>query len=194
MKYLLLSFLFVTACATTHETLPSGKKLRSFNEYATVLEKHTDHDRKYAGLYNTMDVQGSLLTREVLEAQAEQSLRYYQWTEERLNEELKKTNERVAQQTEVFLSFYTPERKDDNMNKPDTKWLIFLDVDGKRYDGKTTKIKQLVSELLGFYPYYTRLATPYIVTFPVPANSLDGKKVKVTISGPVDSAVLTFNN
>ncbi len=186
------ALLFLSACATTHETLPSGRKLHSYGEYNEVVQKYTDHDRKYSGLYNTMDVQGTLLTREVLEAQNEQTLRFYQWTEERLNEEIKKSQERLMKQTEVFLSFYTPERKDDNLNKPDTRWQIFLDVDGKRYDGKATKIKQLVSEIQSFYPYYNRLATPYLVTFPVPMNSLDGKKVKVTVSGPIDSAVLSF--
>lgn len=192
MKYILALSLLLSACSS-YEILPSGRRLKTNNEYNEIIDKNSDHVRRYNGFYNTIDMQGTLLNAEVLDAQIDQNTRLYQWDEQRMNSERTKNVERLSKQTEVFVSFFTPEKKDDNLAKFDTKWQIYLDVGGQRYEGKVTRIKQLVSETQSLYPYYVKFTTPYILTFNTPMTSNEGKEMKVTITGPVDTGVMVFN-
>lgn len=98
----------------------------------------------------------------------------------------------MKKQTEVFVSFYTPEKKHDDLHKNQTLWKIFLDAGGKRYEGKAQKVKLLTSEVQGLYPFHNRFATPYTITFPVPTTALDGKEAKLTITGSVGSVAVVF--
>ncbi|MGZ3818786.1 MAG: hypothetical protein ACXVCA_19290, partial [Bdellovibrio sp.] len=122
----------------------------------------------------------------------EKSVDLYQWDEKKLAEEKGKVENRLNNETEIFLSFFTPNRKDDNLSKPNSIWKIFLDVNGKRYEGKATKIKLSLSEIESLYPYHNRFYTPYSVTFPVSVRSIEGQPMKFTITGAVDSATLEF--
>jgi hypothetical protein len=92
----------------------------------------------------------------------------------------------------MFLSLYTPERKHDDLHKNKTLWKIFLDSQGRRYEGKAVKIKLLTNEIQAMYPEHTRFATPYLVTFPVSTKSVDGQPTKLTLTGTVSSVSLDF--
>jgi len=84
-------------------------------------------------------------------------------------------------------------RKHDDFHKNQTLWKIFLDVDGKRHEGKTKKIKLLTEELQGIYQFHNRFSTPYSVVFPVPMKQIEAaKEVKITVTGPVGSATLEY--
>lgn len=192
MKYLLLLSLVLTACAS-YEVTPSGHTVKTTGEYIPVIEKNSDKIRRYSGFYNTLDMEATLIRSEVAQAQLEQSALLYQWDENKFAEEKKKFEARLSKESEVFLSFYTPERKNDTLYKPDSIWKLFLDVDGKRYEGKATKIKLPLIEIEGLYPYHNRFYTPYSVVFPVPMRSIEGKPVKLTVTGAVGSAVLNFS-
>ncbi|WP_374075012.1 hypothetical protein [Bdellovibrio bacteriovorus] len=191
MKYFLGLFLFLTACAS-YEVTPAGRTMRTTGDYMSVIEKHSDNVRRYSGFYNTLDMEATLINSDVAMAQLDQSAMLYQWDEKRFAEEKAKYETRLSKETEVFLSFYTPERKNDDLFKANTMWKIFLDVDGKRYEGKATKIKLQLAEIEGLYPYHNRFYTPYSVTFPVPMRSLEGKLLKMTVTGAVGSGALEF--
>lgn len=192
MRYILCAFLmFMTACSS-YQILPGGRRIRSEDDYIQTLEKNTRHDRQYSGFYNTIDMQGTVLNSEMSLALLEQNTRLYQWDENKFVDEEKKANEKMAQETEFFLSFFTPERKNDNLAKSDTSWKVFLDVDGKRLEGKVVKIKRLVSDIQGLYPYYVRFATPYTITFPIPMKAIEGKELRLTITGSLGSSTLVF--
>lgn len=195
MKYLLsLSLLLgltLSACVS-YEVTPENRTQRITGDYVSVIEKHTDKARRYSGFYNTLEIEATMITSEVAKAQLEQSVELYQWDDKRLAEEKGKFENRLNNETEVFLSFFTPERKNDNLSKPNSIWKIFLDVGGKRYEGKATKIKLSLSELESFYPFHNRFYTPYSVTFPVPVRAIETKPMKFTITGAVGSATLNF--
>ncbi|KHD89566.1 MAG: hypothetical protein OM95_03010 [Bdellovibrio sp. ArHS] len=193
MKYLLSLCLFLSACASTYEVTPAGHTIKTKDDYMEVIEKHSDQVRKYTGFYNTLDFQATVITSAVAKAQLEQSNMLYQWDETRFAEEKNKFENRLSKEAEVFLSFYTPERKNDDLSKTSTIWKIFLDVDGRRYEGKAKKIKLQLVEVEGLYPYHNRFYTPYSVIFPVPMRSIEGKPMKMTVTGAVGSGVLNFN-
>ncbi|WP_295899430.1 hypothetical protein [uncultured Bdellovibrio sp.] len=191
MKYLLGLFLVLTACAS-YEVTPAGHTMPTTGDYMSIIEKHSDKVRRYSGFYNTLDMEATVINSEVAAAQLQQGAMLYQWDEKRFAEEKTNYENRLSKETEVFLSFYTPERKNDDLFKANTMWKIFLDVDGKRYEGKAKKIKLQLAEIEGLYPYHNRFYTPYSVIFPVPMRSIEGKPLKMTITGAVGSGVLEF--
>lgn len=192
MKFAFVLFLALTACSS-YQVTPAGRTVRTGTDYETVVEKNSDKIRRYSGFYNTLDMEATLLNSEVAAAQLDQSAMLYQWDEKKYNEEKAKFENRLSKQTEVFLSFFTPERKNDELYKANTMWKIFLDVDGKRYEGKATKVKLQLAEIQALYPFHNRFYTPYSVVFPVPMRSLEGKAMMMTVTGPVGSGVLEFN-
>lgn len=181
----------LNGCAT-REGGNAGLELMSETEFQNTVEKFTRRSQQYQGLYNTVDIHATLRNSSVIRAQLEQNARLYQWDRAKFQLESNKAGEKAKNETEVFLSFYTPDRKNDDLQKSSTQWRTYLEVDGRRWEGKVTKVKTTEVEIQGMYPYYTRLATPYSVTFPVPIATVEGKEAKVTLTGPVALVVLAF--
>lgn len=191
--FLLVTVMSLMACAS-YEVTPTGHTMKTTTNYMEVIEKHSDSVRLYSGFYNILDMEATLITSSVAEAQISQSTMLYQWDEPRIKEEKEKFENRLSREAEMFLSFYVPERKQDDLFRPNTIWRIFLDVDGKRYQGKASRIKLQLVEIEGLYPYHNRFYSPYSVIFPVSMRSIEGKPMKVTVTGAVGSGVLEFNN
>lgn len=193
MKQILgiLITLFLVACASSR-TNDYGVNVISQSEYESRVMPVTREIETYKGLMNTMHLSATLINSQVAEAQLLQKARLYQWNPEMLESEKKKINEELNKETHVFVSLYTPDRKHDDLHKNKTLWNTFLDANGRRWQGKATKIKLLPNEVQALYPDHTRFATPYIVTFPVPANSIEGQKIKFTLTGSVAAATLEF--
>lgn len=191
MKYLFLAFLLLSACAT-YEVTPGGRAIRTESEYFKVVDENSQQKTVYQGLYNLLDIQATALKSSVLEAQLDQFTRIYQWDEKKFLEEKGKNEARLNKQAEFFLAFYTPDRKSDDLNKPNTLWRVFLDVGGKRYDATITKIKTGTPELISIYPSFNRFYTPYQLTFNVPMKAIEGQPMKLTVTGSVGYAVLNY--
>lgn len=188
MTLLLLTF---TGCA--HDSTNQDRmKLMDESEIQDRVEAGSEKVQVYSGLYNTVSMSGTLLNSRVGEALLNQQARMYQWDEGKMTAEKIKADEKSKLQTEVFLSFYTPENKHNDLHKNLTLWKIFLDADGKRYEGKATKIKLLPSEIKSLYPHHSRFATPYMISFPVSTKSMESKPSVLTVTGPVGSAQLKF--
>ena len=119
--------------------------------------------------------------------------RLSQWQEPKYKEEKARVIEKHTNNTEFFLSFYTPERKLADLSSSKTSWKIFLDVNGQRYEGKASKIKIMLSEIQALYPYHNRWSYPYIVIFPVPTSEVENRPATMTITGTLGSAQLKFD-
>ncbi|WP_413586478.1 hypothetical protein [Bdellovibrio sp. HCB274] len=192
MKYILTFALLLTGCAT-YEITDTGRALRTEDQYFEIVQKNSDRTIRYSGLYNVLEMQGTLLSAEVLEAQLDQKTRIYLWDETKFQTEKDLVAKRLSSETEIFLSFYTPERKNDDLGTPKTLWKTFLDVDGRRYEGKVVRMKSSLAELISLYPTHNRFYTPYSLIFPLPAKSIEGKEMKITVTGPVGSGTLHYN-
>lgn len=188
---LLLPAFLVLGCAS-RETLPSGLNIMSESKYQSVVDEYSDSTERYSGLYNTITMRSTLVNSKVAQAQLDQNARIFLWDQNKFNEEATKTSQRLAKETEVFISFYTPTRKHDNLHRSKTLWKIFLDVNGKRYEGKASKIKLLLPEVQGLYAYHTTFATPYSVIFPVPVSQVEKFDSKLTVTGPIGTANVNF--
>lgn len=190
-KYFFVLFLLLNACATT-ELTPTGLQLMTESQYVKVIDTYSDRVETYNGLYNAVNASGTIVNSKVAIAQVDQSARLYQWDQTKFNTERLAALDKISKETQVFLSFYTPEKKHDDLSKFNTIWKMFLDVDGRRYEGKATKMKQQTVEVQGLYRNHTRFSTPYMITFPVPVQKIENFDSKLVLTGPAGSAQLSF--
>ena len=190
MKLLLtmiLSLVFIS-CAST----PPANEMISESKYEEIVQKHTRSVKSYSGLYNTVQFNATLHNTEMMNAVLAKNAQVYQWDATQLETEKQKMETTLNSQTEIILSFFTPERKHDDLHRNKTLWKIFIDAGGKRYEGKATKIKLLTSEVQNLYPEHNRWSTAYKLTFPVSAKSIESSEIKLTLTGPVGSETVTY--
>ncbi len=199
LKYLTiaLSLLTLAACTTEEpkndpETLRSTSDKNSQAEYEKVLDKYSGGDVEYNGFYNSFGFHAALLNSELLEAKIKRQSYYYMWDNTRTESERDKAFKAASESTDVFLSFYTPDKHDDNLTSDKSIWRVLLDLDGKRYVGKIKKLKDNLSELITLYPFHTRWNTAYLVSFPVPVSQSETHPSKLTITGPLGSRNIDF--
>jgi hypothetical protein len=191
MKYLLPLLLVLSACAST-QVQKNGMTSITNDQYLDILEDNSDRIQSYSGFYNTLDVRGTINNSQVAQAQLLQNRRIYEWTEEKFNSEKALAETRLSKSADFFVSFFTPEKKNDDLIKVNTTWRLFLDVDGRRYEGKAIRMKLPMPEIEGVYPYHNRFATPYTISFPVSMRSIEGKDSTLTITGPVGTGIMKF--
>lgn len=188
---LVLSFLILASCAS-QELVRGGRPLISKSNYVDLIYDNTQKDIKYSGLYNTLEVQATPFTSQVAQGQLDYQTHIYQWDENKFSTESAAYETRLNREAEFFISFFTPEKKNDDLTKPNSVWKVFLDVDGRRYEGQVKKVHSLLAEIQGFYPYHNRFSTPYSVIFPVPMKSIESKPMTLTLTGPIAAGILKF--
>lgn len=190
----LLPVFLLSACATQNDVSTSNRNVISDSEYASIINKNSDHVRIYNGFQNALDIQAVIINSKVAEAQLSHGTRIYQWSDEKFMNEKAKFEARLASETEFFVSFFTPERKNDDLFKPDSIWRVFLDVNGKRYEPKIERVKLSYAEIVGMYPIFSRFSTPYRIVFPVPANEVQQNNSTLTFTSPIATGTLKYSS
>ena len=191
---LLASFLLsplLSGCVTGYQN-PNLPNLATEQEYFNSVNEYTAKQQIYDGLYQTLEFNATLLNSKVLRLQLDESARIYQWTEDQYKNKKSEIETSLSKQTDVFLGFFVPERKHDDLHKSTTLWKIFLDANGKRYEGKAAKLKTILADVASLYPHHSRFYTPYKITFPVPASMIENSTSKLTLTGPVGSTTVEF--
>jgi hypothetical protein len=181
----------IAACSTPPYNHPSLNLIPE-NEYYSRIEKNTRKNQHYDGLMNILNYSATMLTSEVTLAQVDHQARLYQYSDINYQNEVGKAKSDLAKQTTLFLSFFVPEKKYDDLAKKSSKWKIFLDVAGQRYEAKITRLKNQLAELTSLYPDHTRWSTPYKLSFPVSTTITENGHAKLTITGPLISSAVEF--
>ena len=187
---ILAGSLFIS-CASRLKT-PAGVPEVTVSEYESIISKNSKKVEIYDGLYNILTIQATWLDSKVTEAALSHNARLSQWNEQIYKEEKGKRIRENAENTKFFVSFFTPERKHADLARSKSLWKIFLEVDGQRFEGKATKVKQLFSEIQVMYPQHNRWSIPYMITFPVATALVENKPAVLTFTGAVGSAQLQF--
>lgn len=162
-------------------------------DHAHAIEKSSSGDSEFSGLYNTFELKATILNSTVRESILKRQSEYYLWEPSQLATEREKATQELSSETGVFLSFSTPERKNDNLADSKTIWRIYLEAGGRRYVGKAKRDRRLIAELQSLFPYHTRWNSPYTITFPVAASALEGQAIRLTVTGPLGTRVLEFH-
>ena len=167
--------------------------LNEKNSYSDEIDRKTVSVLAYDGMYNVMDAYATLLDKEILNSQLQRKVAFYKWPDTKLRDEREKAIQDESQSTKFFLSFYTPDSRYDDLNKTKTIWKIFLEVDGRQFDATVEKASGTLIELQSLYPFHSRWSTGYILTFPVPTDSVAGHPCKLIISSPLATKAFAFN-
>ena len=191
MKKILALLLLLSSCAS-RETTPGGVQIATQGEAEKVIDRYSDRIESYNGLYNTLQASATLHNSVVSIAVLDQKARLFQWDQGKYDTQKLEINEKLGKETEIFLSFFTPDKKHDDLNKAQSLWKIFLDVNGRRYEGKAVKIKLQTVEVQSLYSYHNRFSTPYQLIFPISVRLIENYPSKITLTGPVGSATLSF--
>ena len=154
-------------------------------EYHRIIENHTAGDKQFSGLYHNFEFRGTILTQEVSQAIHHRMGRFYDWSEKEAQEKLHQRMGELAESTKVWLSFFTPERRNDNMAHKKSIWKIYLYVNGKRYEGRARKANMNFEEAKALFAYHSRWATPYFLEFPLPTALIQGVSLRLVITGPM---------
>lgn len=168
------------------------ESIRVPKSHIEVIEANSSGDSEFAGLYNTFELKATILNSTVREALVQRQAEYYQWDAAQVSTEREKATQENSAEAAVFVSFATPERRNDNLADKKSIWRIFLDVGGRRYVGQAKKDRRLIAELQALFPYHTRWNTPYMFSFPVGMSAIENQTMKLTITGPLGSRVLEF--
>ena len=187
----LFSIMQLFSCAT-RLPVPTGVKEITLADYEKLNEQKTKKLEIYEGLHNKLTVTAIWLDSEMADASLSHAARLAQWQESKYKEERYKVVSRHADRTEFFVSFYTPERKLADLANTKNLWKIYLDVNGQRFEGKATKVKQSLTEIQALYPQHNRWSTPFIISFPVATALVENKPAVLTLTGAVGSAQLKF--
>jgi hypothetical protein len=188
-----LAFAFLLSCASRLPT-PQGVPEVSIANYEKAVNEKTKKIEVYDGLYNKLTVQATWLDSLVTEYTLSHNARLLQWQEPKYREERTKKISKNAESSEFFVSFYTPERKYADLSSARNLWKIYLDVNGQRYEGKATKVKQSLSEIQALYAYHNRWSVPYVVSFPVATSLVENKDATLVFTGTVGSAELHYTH
>ena len=160
--------------------------------YMSIVDGYSAGDKEYSGFYNQFDFRATLHNSQVQEELIKRQAEYYQWDPAKIASEREKVSQESSSASTVYMSFFTPERKNDNLTDGKSIWRVFLDVGGKRYLGKIKKSRKLIAELQTLYPYHSRWTTPYVVEFAVPRSTVDSNGSVLTITGPLGTRTADF--
>ena len=179
-----LAIVFATGCSSSPH--------KGQSEYVQLIDSKTAGDKQFAGLYNNFEFRGTLLTTEIHQGIHKRMTEFYDWDETLREEKLQKRLSKAQTETRIFMSFFTPKGKDDNLTTSKTIWKLYLHVNGQRYEGKPKKAKLNLSEAIAIFPYHNRWTTAYYVDFPVPTASAESSKARYEITGPLGKRDVVF--
>ncbi|PIS10969.1 MAG: hypothetical protein COT73_06450, partial [Bdellovibrio sp. CG10_big_fil_rev_8_21_14_0_10_47_8] len=115
------------------------------SDYYSAVDDYTAKQKVYDGFYQTVDLSATLLNSKVARAQLDRNARVYQWDPDQYSNKKSELETKLSKQTEIFLSFFVPDRKHDDLAKGTTHWKLFLDAGGRRYEGRAEKIKTILA-------------------------------------------------
>lgn len=185
------AFLFF-GCQSVEKSNPNVIHF-SEDEYTDVVESYTEQAQEYDGLQNTIEFHATLLNSRVIEAQTLRRASMLQWEKQQYDTELNNRISKAKENAEVFISFFTPERKNTDLARSETLWKIFLINNDKRYEGKAEKLNLLRSEIQSLYPYHNRWSNAYVVKFPVPIADVEKNQLEFVVTGPVGNKSVRFS-
>ena len=188
---LLASLIVLAGCSS----VPTASTMGGLNEkeYLNIVNSQTKDTSQYDGFYQTFQASVTLLTTALEAAGLAQNAELQHWDAAKLQKERDRSFQEQAANTKVFVRLFTPENQYNDMQLPTSIWKIYLEHEGKRYEGKVKKATEKHIELKNRFPYFDRFSTGYFVTFALPTASAENSNVKIILTGPVGSAEFIFN-
>lgn len=185
-RLLLIMASFVFLACTTHPH-SDGR-----DQYLETIDNYSAGDKKFSGFYENFEFRATILNETVTRSIYNRMKQIYAWSDSEYQEKLGEQLSDLQSSSKIWLSFFTPERKDDNLANKVSIWKIYLQTPSQRYEGRAEKVNKNFSEAQALIPYHSRWATPYYVTFPVPSSEISGQDLRLIITGPLGHREVRF--
>ena len=114
------------------------------------------------------------------------------WSEEQYNQKKQELNDKKKTSSLVFLSYFAPERKVDDLSAKATLWRMFLDMNMQRTLGTAMKSNSNIEDVTAQYPKHSAWSTAYEITFPLSIYDVQKEKIDFIITSRVGSSTKTF--
>lgn len=160
---------------------------------AGSLAKFTEGDEIYEGLENNFAFKATLHNSAVAEYLLSQEAQFYDWSDLKTQSERQAREDMRLQETEVFLSFFTPSAKDASLTDKNKVWRVYLTVGRETYDAAVTRDRRKLTEVRALYPYHNQWSLPYLLRFPIPTSQIEVQEAELTITGPLGKKTVKFS-
>jgi hypothetical protein len=201
VRCLLIASLFMTGCSTS-STSPdkieaastvAAETVGSPSDYVSTVARWTQFEQGYDKFAQSFKVAGTVLSRELVDAQVRLDGENFNWSADQKEQNRQKALYDLQTQTTVLVSLYTAKDEDNNLDKSNSVWNLFLDVNGKRLVPQSVKrIFENRASLLQKYPHLEIWNKNYYVKFAVPTDDATSSHAAFTIAGPLGSAHMKF--
>jgi len=160
--------------------------------YESLINKNTRHHVEYDGFYNKFELSTTFLNSDVQTTILQKRSDTLGWDNATAQKERERLFQENSTQVKFFMSFFSPTPRLNDLHKGSSIWKIYLEVEGKRYEGKVTKYKGKLEDIQAIYPYHTRWAMPFEVVFLVPLSGVENHSPVFMITSTQGSAKLQF--
>lgn len=193
LSFLFINLIFLSGCGVFQKSeLSKDADGDGISEYKRILKLYTRSDSRYSGFYQSYELTGTLLTREVNRLILQKKAVYHQWDAKTLSSEREKSLEKMTNQTSFFFSLYTPERDYNDLNKANSIWRVYLEMGGRRYQGKVTKRNDKPVDLTTLFAYHTRWSVPYQVDFEIPTETAERNPIRISFASSLGTSNFDF--
>lgn len=194
MKYLILVALFIVSCSS-HPPAKDGAVIGlrlNDTEYEKLIESNTHSDKQYSGFHNTFQVHATMVNTDVQSALLQKESDTLQWDERTAQQNREKFFQEMSSESRFAISLFTPSRKHNDLHKGTSIWKIYLEFEGKRYEGTATKKELQLVQLTKIFPYHTRWSTAYEVTFKVPMTALEKSSSHLVLTSTLGTSKFEY--
>lgn len=192
LKIVSAVFLVISYMAVFIGCASMDRNTANDNAYLSSVKQYSDRAEFYSGFINVFQMQGTVLNSKILAGQAQKKADSFNWTDAQIAEEAAKNDKSLRAETVVFLSFFSPEMRVNNLDSPSSIWRVFIDVNNKRYVGSASTYVGFQNEAGLFYPYHSVFGKAYLVKFPVPMINIQDYPIKLTVTGTIGSDTIEF--
>lgn len=164
------------------------------SSYEKMIESETQHASQYDGFYQTFQTSVTFLNTKIATAVTERKSQFSGYDAQQAQKERSQMLQNMSRETQFILRLYTPENQNNDLNKPDSIWKIYLESNGQRYVGKAVKMTERSTELKYLYPHADRFSQYYLVRFLTPTTSVESQSAKIILTSPLGTKEFLFSN
>lgn len=139
--------------------------------YIKVAREWTRTGSVYSGIETDIIAQATLKNDSWQNAYIQKRASVYSLTEAEKEELSRRLSSSLENETEVFLSLYSPRTQQTGIQPENPLWSIFIqEEDQKIYPVEIRPVRQPLAVLQVFYPYVRKWRKNYILIFPLAAR------------------------
>jgi hypothetical protein len=189
-----IAVLSLSACSSPQKRGAEVGPRYEDSAYEAIYRRHTQFDKRYDGFYQLYEVYATLISPEIQTTILQKESDVYLWTPEKARMERERVMQESSNSTKMHLVMFTPNTSANDLNRKNSIWHMYLEVDGQRYEGTARKRIGPVEDIRSFIPTHNRFSVAYDVTFNVPTNAVTGKTVYFILTSALGTSRFAYTN